>query len=150
MKLDWTDPKRSMFESLLDQLIPPNPARQVPGAGELGIAATLEQQTHKDLTFRDVVAQLLDEGLAGEDTDLGTHLSAKRVAQLEHDKPAPFAELLRATYMAYYSRPDIREVLGLSPRPTQPRGYDVPIEPPELLGALLEPVRTRGCFYRIK
>ena len=70
------------------------------------------------------------------------------VAQLESSAPEAFQALLRQTYMGYYSRPDVRVLFGLSDQPTQPNGYDVPSESPELMAELTAPVVARGKCYR--
>ena len=54
---------------------------------------------------------------------------------------------IRDRYKGYYSRPDIREKLGLSAHAVHPKGYDVKKESEELLDALTEPVRQRGPIF---
>ncbi len=50
--------------------------------------------------------------------------------------------------MGYYSRADIRPHFGLSDRPTQPEGYELPEDDPDELADMLAPVRARGRCYR--
>ena len=50
--------------------------------------------------------------------------------------------------MGYYSRADVRPQFGLSPRPTQPEGYELPEDDPDELADMLAPVRRRGRCYR--
>ena len=69
------------------------------------------------------------------------------VRQLQDSKPSEFESLLTETYKSYYSRPDIREKLGLSAHAVHPTGYDVTKESAELLDALTDPVRPSGPIF---
>ncbi|MDH3660377.1 MAG: hypothetical protein OEU92_10160, partial [Alphaproteobacteria bacterium] len=57
--------------------------------------------------------------------------------------------LISAVAMGYYSRGDIRALLGLSPKPVHPDGYDVPPQDLDDIAALTEPVKQRGRCYRV-
>ena len=70
------------------------------------------------------------------------------VEALEREAPDAFTALLWHTYMGYYSRADIRPHFGLSDRPTQPEGYELPEDDPDELADMLAPVRARGRCYR--
>ena len=70
------------------------------------------------------------------------------VEALEQEAPDAFTALLWHTYMGYYSRADVRPHFGLSDRPTQPEGYELPEDDPDELADMLAPVRARGRCYR--
>ena len=67
---------------------------------------------------------------------------------VEAELPEEFSKLLVLTYMAYYSRPEIRALFGVGEHPVHPKGYDVNRETPELMDTLTAPVRARGKVYR--
>ncbi|MCR8723366.1 hypothetical protein [Frigidibacter sp. ROC022] len=130
-----------LLTAILDQLIPANPDRAIPGAGQLGLASGLIEATEP--TLASAIRALLSEVRAqpGE-------VSPRLVSRLEKDRPEDFRQLLSAVYMAYYSRPDMREKLGVGAHPVHPKGYPVDREPPELMKRLTAPVRARGPIYR--
>ncbi len=142
---------RACLDAVLDTLIPPNTERAIPGAGEANVAEFIEQHVAADATL----CKLFDDGFAylGDMSAdrfelLPEELQITYLQGLEKSKPDFFAELIRLTYMGYYSRPEIRRLLGLSGKPVHPAGYDVALEPPELLSELTAPVRARGEVYR--
>ena len=63
---------------------------------------------------------------------------------VESESPAFFGELVRLTYVGYYSRPRIAAALGLEARPPQPLGFE--LEQADL--SPLDNVRKRGPVYR--
>ena len=75
-------------------------------------------------------------------------MSPALVSQLEADHPAEFLSLLTVTYKGYYSRPDMRELVGVGSHPVHPDGYQVAAESPGLIDELTAPVRHRGACYR--
>ncbi len=143
MQLFSNERERRLIDAILDQLIPPNPARNIPAAGELGIASFIAEEIADDASLCESILVLLDQtrSLAGDVTH-------DVVRQLEIDHPKGFGDLLRLTYMGYYSRSDIRSKVGVAEWPVHPKGYDVPIEPPDLIAELTAPVRARGSIYR--
>ena len=144
----------SLLGAVLDELVPASSDGRVPAAGALGVAEFIARKAAADPDVSALVrnALLRVEQLAdtrgGKFAALDNASRVAIVASLEREAPEVFAALLRHTYMGYYSRADVRPLLGLSPRPTQPEGYAVPDEDPVELAALLEPVRTRGRCYR--
>ncbi|MFV1875772.1 hypothetical protein [Nioella sp.] len=130
---------KSLFSAILDQLIPGNPDRATPGAGQLGLAEGLVAKPE----LYGMICALLSQAqaLAGE-------VSPDLVRQLETDQPEAFRALLSETYKAYYSRPDIRVKVGVGAHPVHPKGYDVARETAEQMDELTAPVRARGPIYR--
>ncbi len=143
----WNDSERSLLEALLDQIIPANPERNIPAAGALGVADFISGRITDDPELGCLFADGLARMAALVDDD-GIHLDADVVKQLEQDTPDFFAALIRQTYMGYYSRGDIRGLLGLSPKPVHPDGYDVPEQDLDEIRALTTPVSQRGPCYR--
>ena len=138
----WSPEEKDVLTAILDQLIPPNPDRGIPGAGALGVAKFLATTATRDHQFRTQVAALLRQvQIPAED------VTTERVRQLENDQPTGFAALLTETYKGYYSRPDMRATLGVGAHPVHPLGYDVPAETPEELDELTAPVRARGPVF---
>ncbi len=141
--MGWSKKDRALLDAILDQLIPANPDRAIPGAGELGVAGFIEDRAMQDGEFRNRVSSLLHcaQGMAGE-------VSPDVVRQLETTLPDAFASLLIETYKGYYCRPDMRARVGVGAHPVHPTGYDVARETPEMLAELTAPVRARGPVYR--
>ena len=135
---------RTRLDAILDQLIPANPDKGIPAAGDFGTGDFLTETAHRDEDLRTALATLLKR--AGELADGG--VTPTVVRQLEAELPADFLKLLTMTYMGYYSRPEIRGFVGVGVHPVHPEGYVVASETSELLDALTAPVRARGKAYR--
>ncbi|OED43210.1 hypothetical protein AB833_04355 [Chromatiales bacterium (ex Bugula neritina AB1)] len=149
---------RNLIDGILDALIPPNAQSRIPGAGELGIAEYLEKVANEDAVVADAVVAIMDalRGKGGlqklpaerNGAELNEQGNVQSANWLQQHYPEQFGHLVKTTYMGYYSRADIRGLLGLSSEPTQPNGYAVPIEPPDEMAALTRSVRERGPCFR--
>ncbi len=140
--------QRSLATAVLDRLIPPR--GDMPGAGEAGTADYLDGIASNSAQL----ARLLSAGL--QDIEIAAARSGASFEELsgerrdevlrgvEADSPQFFDALVRHTYNGYYSNPTIVELLGLDPRPPQPRGNRVE------MGDLssLQLVVDRGQAYR--
>lgn len=150
----WSDDERELLTAVLNRLIPANQDKAIPAAGEAGITASLGGLAASDVETARLFAQGLKRAEALASDAGGAFASLDAVGQvavmrqLEDAEPAFFAALIRHTYMAYYSRADIRALLGLSANPVHPDGYDVPRETPDFMAELTAPVRRRGQVYR--
>lgn len=150
----WNESERKLIDGILDQIIPASEDGRVPAAGSLGVADFLSKITDADPALEQLfrrglsraVALVNAEGEAFDSLDANGRISV--VKKIEEEEPEFFEALLRHTYMGYYSRSDIRPLFGLSANPTHPDGYDVPADDPELMAALIEPVKKRGRRYR--
>ena len=150
----WSDEERILLDAVLNQLIPANEDRGIPAAGKIGIADDLGSIAVRDAES----GRLFESGLicieqlaADAGGIFGSLDHTRQVAvirKIEETEPGFFKALIRHTYMAYYSRPDIRAALGLSDKPVHPDGYEVPREMPEFMSELTAPVRRRGPVYR--
>ena len=135
--------ERRLLDSILNQLVPGSRERNIPGAGEIGVADYLASVAARRPEFDAALRRLLSRmsGLAG-------CIDTGAVRQLERAMPKEFAELLTETYKGYYSRPDMRAKVGVGAHPVHPSGYEVAQESAEFMDSLIEPVRARGPFYR--
>jgi len=143
MKDNWSEADRVVMDSILDQLIPANPDRAIPGAGELGVADYLAQVALDNASLSSALKEILKRM-----STLTGNVTTDDVRRLESDCPAEFELLVTETYKGYYSRPDMRAKVGVGAHPVHPNGYAVDPEPAELLRKLTTPVRTRGACYR--
>ena len=139
-----TNHDNALLTAILDQLVPANPTRNIPAAGDFGTGRFILDNAGRDKDFGNALATLLKR--AGELA--GTGITPTSVRQLEIELPAEFSKLLAMTYMGYYSRPEIRALVGVGAHPVHPKGYDVASEAPDLIEALTAPVRARGKAYR--
>ena len=135
--------ERSLLASVLDELVPPSGDGRLPGAGELGLAAHVDEATRGPglrAALVEALAQLAAQGFAG----LAPPEKRARLEALARQAPAVFDAILLSTYGGYYHQPRVVEALGLPPRPPFPQGYAV--APTDF--ALLDPVRRRPPLYR--
>lgn len=143
----WNKTERKLLDAIMDQIVPASLDGKIPAAGALGVADFLKQRLEADSEL----GQLFQHGLrraAELEATSGEGVDAAVVGQLEREETAFFEALLLHTYMGYYSRADIRPLFGLSAKPTQPDGYDVPADDPTELAELITPVKKRGRCYR--
>lgn len=141
-----TADERATLVAALNTLIPPG--TDLPGAGDLGLAARIEGAMAAEPTVRRLVLDALraidvaggDVPFSGQDTD--TREATLRA--VERAEPIAFALLVEQTYRAYYALPAVARALGLSGEPPQPRGHHLaPFDP-----ALLARQRDRAPFWR--
>ena len=136
---------------VLDELIPPSSDGRVPGAGQLGLAGPLLAESSIPApNARSAALKLLDAILRTDcgfsELDRDSRVAALNLVERQH--PDAFAAVVRAAYMHYYSRPDVRPHFGVGSNPVHPAGYAVTPEPPERMEELVAPVRARGPCYR--
>ena len=150
----WTEAEDRLLTGLLDEIVPASADGRIPAAGALGVAEFLARRAADDsalaTSLRTALARVTAlakaRGAHFEALDAGARVAVVRA--LEREVPEAFAALLRHTYMGYYSRADVRPHFGLSDRPTQPEGYELPEDDPDELAVMLAPVRGRGRRYR--
>ncbi len=139
---------RQLLDGILDQLIPANPEKRIPAAGAFGVGEFMEARAAEDQSIMDALLQLLMNGAAREARSTESRVSSEMVAHIESNDAANFNVLLSLTYKGYYSRPEIRSLVGLESWPVHPKGYDVPVEPADMINKLTAPVKERGPMYR--
>ena len=138
-----SDEDRELLDVLLDRLVPPNPGRGVPGAGELGVAEPLIARASGDGDLGSALRALLERASL-----LERDLPPEAVRRLEAELPDAFGRILVETYKGYYGRPDMRAKMGAGAEPAHPGGHDVAPETAETIDALVAPVRARGPVWR--
>ena len=150
----WSEDQGHLLTGLLDVIVPASADGRVPAAGALGIADFLVSKALADpplaASLREVLshAAALAEARGANFDDLDAAGRIAVVEALEQETADAFTALLWHTYMGYYSRADVRPHFGLSDRPTQPEGYELPEDDPDELADMLAPVRARGRRYR--
>jgi len=143
VSIQWTQQNRALLDDILDLLIPANPAKGIPSAGDFGVGDFIATRAVEDDSVSAAVKELLATA-----SSIDGNVSVEMVRQLEANCSRSFSDLLRLTYMGYYSRPEIRSLVGLGNWPVHPKGYDVPVEPADMLEKLTAPVKERGQAYR--
>ena len=136
------------FSQLLDELIPEDSGRRMPGAGSLGLGARLRRDAPEIMPAVDAGLQSLHErALAQGAAGFGALPAADRVASLQalsEEQPGLIPALLFHLSRCYYAHPKVLSALGMPGRPPYPEGYEM--EPNDL--GLLDAVRERGRLYR--
>jgi hypothetical protein len=141
--MNLTVAESAILDAILDELIPANPQRDIPGAGAAGVATFLQEQARLDASLNAALSSLLRDA-----QEMANEVSPDLVRQLEAQSPAAFQILLTQTYKGYYSRPDMRAKFGVGVHPVHPHGYAVERETPALLTELTAPVLARGPVFR--
>lgn len=152
--LIWNERERAYLDEILNQIIPASEDGKIPSAGALGVAEFLTKKADTEPKLGELFQQGMIaienqvnatgktfDALNGEDW----HTIAK---QLEARESEFFQTLLRHTYMGYYSDASVRPHFGLSANPPHPDGYEVPLDDPQELEALVAPVKERGVCFR--
>ena len=140
--------QRALAAAVLDRLIPRRD--DMPGAGELGAADYLDGVASNSAQL----ARLFSRGLQdieiasarlGDNFErLSAELQDEALRGVEANSPEFFDALVRHAYNGYYTNAKVVELLGLDPRPPQPRGNHV--ERGDF--SSLETVVGRGQAYR--
>ena len=101
----------------------------LPAAGALGAALTVDAYlSERPLLRRPVLTALRAVEAAAGETPFAELNSAERVGilrKVENDDPEAFSDLVKQTYNAYYTRPDVQASLGID-GPPQPLGFELP------------------------
>jgi hypothetical protein len=142
----FTPDQQRTLALVLDVIIPPDPARGLPGAGEVGVGAQVERALGSLPDMRAMVEQGLADVEAQSQERHGrpfAALAADERAALLAEHGFVFALTLQA-YGGYYQQERVLSALGLEPRPPHPAGH--PMAPSDL--SLLDPVRARGKRWR--
>lgn len=142
---------QTLLLKVLDEIIPAGGARRMPSAGVKAVADGVLTATAYSNRSPGAVIRLLEAiSLKSPDfQNLSSDLRVDVLKEVEAAYPADFTELVRLTYTAYYSRADIRPMLGVGAHPVHPDGYPVEPESDALIDELTTPVRARGTAYRL-
>jgi hypothetical protein len=142
----FSDEELRTLTSVLDELIPPSAERQLPGAGEVGLAAYLETALRKAVELRPMILQGLtdlDAQARGRHGQAFAALSKTQKVTLLNEQGFIFPLMLH-TFIGYYQNERVVKALGLQARPPHPEGYEM--EANDL--SLLDAVRRRPKMYR--
>ena len=141
--------QRTALAAVLDAIIPSSADGRLPGAGELGLAAPIEQSMGAMIAFTarslDALDALARERGASGFAELTPIARAEVLNAHAAGDPGFLPGLVFQSYTTYYQHPRVVSGLGLEPRPPHPKGYA--LEQPDL-DALLAPVRARAKQYR--
>ena len=136
----------AFLDAFLNIAIPPDPSRNLPGAGTLGLSPAIVAELRTDAMLgpmvegglravRDAALAEHPDGLVGITSDAATRLAQTQLAS----NPFVMMGLLRYVYPAYYQHPDVLRGIGEEARPPFPQGFTVePTDP-----ALLEKLEAR-------
>ncbi len=140
-----TPAESALLTVVQDELIPAY--GDLPAAGTLGAALTVDAYLAEQPQLRRLILTVLRviEVSAGETSfsELDTSGRVKVLRQVESSNPQPFSELVKQTYNAYYTRPDVQASLGID-SPPQPLGFELPAFDDSRLAR----VRTMGKLWR--
>jgi hypothetical protein len=143
--------ERAALSSVLDEIIPRSADGRLPGAGEAGLVATIEEAQRKSPELRSAIdagLSALGELLAIRGAeDLAAITEPERLEvmnELATRAPTFVPGLVFHTYVAYYQHDGVVLALGLEPRPPHPKGFE--LEEGDL--SLLDPVRQRDPLFR--
>ena len=140
-----TPEELALLTLVQDELVPAY--GDLPAAGTLGAALTVDAYlTARPQLRRPVLTALRTiEITAGEtpfvELDSGRRIGVLR--QVENADPESFSELVKQTYNAYYTRPDVQASLGID-GPPQPLGFKLPAFDESRLAR----VRAMGKLWR--
>ncbi len=143
--------EKCTLSRVLDEIIPPSRDGRLPGAGELGGVAYVEQILEQSPELGPVIVEGLSalEDLAGSRgpggyAALSQPDGLELLKELATTQPVFLSGLLFHIYAGYYLNARVVEALGLEARPPHPKGYDM--EANDL--TLLDEVRQRRKLYR--
>ena len=147
----FSEDQQRALRCVLDQIIPPSADAKMPGAGEIGLVAYIEQALQKTPDLGPMIA----EGLAAADglaagrgaQDFASLPEAQRSQVLEElstTHPGFLPTLTFHTYVGYYQQPRIAAALGMEAHPPYPKGF--PMEAGDL--SLLDEVKKRPKMFR--
>lgn len=141
--------QEALLGAVLNRLIPETGG--MPGAGDLGIIATID----RTLAAYPPLRRLFCDGLVEIEVESARQCQSSFIGldgdrqdaileAVERAFPAFFAALVDHTYRGYYTHPHIYQAMGYAHRPPQPLGHELPMFDP----AMLEKQRQRAPFWR--
>ena len=144
-----SDEQRTLLTMVLDCIVPA--CGSVPGAGGLGVAATIDRTLAQTPKLRRVFLSGLAEIEVTSHTQTGQPFSGLDAAgqesllrRVEEAQPAFFASLVEHAYRGYYTHPQVHAAIGYPGRAPQPLGHQLAPFREELL----QLQRGRQPFWR--
>jgi hypothetical protein len=132
-----------LLPALLDVLVPPQPERNLAGAGRPAVTAYVRSKLSVASEFTALVESGLEALSQHARTQYGQEFVAldleRKTAALravESAQPFLLMILLLHVYTGYYQQPDVLEAMGYPARPPFPKGYAVTVDDSALLAKL--------------
>lgn len=146
------DAQTALLTAVLNRIVPA--AGGMPGAGDLGVAVTID----RTLAAYPLLRRLFQDGFVEIEIESARQSSGAKAGftELDGDRqdavlqaveavhPAFFAALIEHAYRGYYTDPRVYAAIGYAHRPPQPLGHELPLFDP----AMLEKQRQRAPFWR--
>ena len=150
-KSGFSEEHKRALAFVLDEIIPPGIDGRLPGAGEVGLAAHIEEavvQTPGLALVSEPGLSALQELARGRGCgrleELPKTDRAEMMAELAAKDPAFVSTVFFHACIGSYQNGRVLAALGIEPRPPHPKGYEMDAGGLELLDA----VRARGKMYR--
>ncbi len=140
--------QRAILDIVLDQIIPPDPAREKPSAADVGVFEYIAERN--PTSYEEIGRQLdeLDERATStydqRYVELTRELQDSALNSLREQDPRFLFGLSLQAVECYYLDGRVMTAIGLPPRAPYPDGYSV--HRGDL--TLLDPVRERGEIWR--
>jgi hypothetical protein len=123
-----SEEQRRLLVAVLDTIVPPRDT--LPGAGGLGVDASIDRTLAQTPTLRRLLLDGLGEiARAAERTTGSDFLALDAGARegvlrgVEAAEPAFFAALVEHTYRGYYTLAEVQAAIGFPARAPQPEGH---------------------------
>ncbi|GEM_PF-288647 len=141
--------QEALLGAVLNRIIPESGS--MPGAGDLGIIATIDRA----LAVYPLLRRLFCDGLVEIEVESARQCQSGFIGladdqqdavlrAVEQAFPAFFAALVDHAYRGYYTHPHVYQAIGYMHRTPQPLGHELPMFDP----AMLEKQRQRAPFWR--
>jgi hypothetical protein len=144
-------PDPDLLSALLDVLVPPQPERNLAGAGRPAVTAYVRSKLSVTSDFNAMVeagfealAQQARTQYGQEFVALDLERKTAALRAVESAQPFFLVVLLLHVYTGYYQQPDVLEAIGYPARPPFPKGYAVTVDDSALLAKLRERSRRRA------
>ncbi len=144
-----TGADRMTLKAVMDRMIPA--VEDMPGAGSLGLAATVERMAGRFPGFGSALLRTLDAlsldpaaRVAGGFLALEGRARDEAIRMIESTLPEPFGVFLEMVYAAYYADERVHERIGWAPDQPRHGGF----QPEPFDESTLEQVRCRAPFWR--
>lgn len=132
--------QQAKLVALLDSIIPPDPERNLPGAGDMDLVSHISIQSPEFIALLVKTVDYFDDDFVKLDSTERHPL----VQSFSEQKPGLFSVFIFHTYACYYQNDLVRAGLDLAPGPPFPRGNE--IKAGDL--SLLDEVLKRPPMYR--
>ena len=140
--------------AVLNRIIPAS--GDFPGAGDSVVIDYIDDVVGRSPELKRIFSDGLVQIQRGSQSDYQADFIAIRdedkdvlLRKIEFENPGFFQQLIKYTYIAYYSDRNIIRLLGLEVRPPQPEGYHLDQMSDSSILEKVKKVKNRGPIYRI-